>query len=91
MTKAELITNVANGADVTKKEASAVVEAVFETIEEILVSGDKIQIPGFGVFETKERAARVGRNPQTGAAIDIPASTVPVFKASKVLKDAVNE
>ena len=64
--------------------------AFFSSIEEALVAGEKIQLIGFGTFEVKERAARTGRNPQTGKAIKIPASKNPVFKAGKTLKDAVN-
>ncbi len=73
----------------TKKEATQVVEATFESITEALQNGDKIQLIGFGTFEVRERAARKGRNPRTKEDIEIPASKVPAFKAGKALKDAV--
>ncbi|EXJ24184.1 DNA-binding protein HBsu [Alkalibacterium sp. AK22] len=87
--KAELIEKVASSADLTKKDATAAVEAVFETIKESLAEGEKVQVIGFGNFEVRDRAARKGRNPQTGEEIQIPASKVPAFKAGKALKDAV--
>ncbi|WP_161877959.1 HU family DNA-binding protein [Alkalibacterium sp. MB6] len=87
--KAELIEKVAASAELTKKDATAAVEAVFETIKETLADGEKVQIIGFGNFEVRDRAARKGRNPQTGEEIQIPASKVPAFKAGKALKDAV--
>lgn len=87
--KAELIEKVAASADLTKKDATAAVEAVFETITESLANGEKVQVIGFGNFEVRDRAARKGRNPQTGEEIQIPASKVPAFKAGKALKDAV--
>jgi len=88
--KTELIANVADKAGLTKKDAEKAVNALFATVQEALVEGDKIQVIGFGTFEVTERKARTGRNPQTGAAIQIPASKNPVFKAGKALKDAVN-
>ena len=87
MNKAELINSVAASADVSKKEAEAVVS--FDAITAALKDGDKVQLVGFGSFEVKKRAARVGRNPKTKESIEIPASVVPVFKAGKALKDAV--
>ena len=84
MNKAELINSVAASADVSKKEAEAVVSATFDAITAALKDGDKVQLVGFGSF-----AARVGRNPKTKESIEIPASVVPVFKAGKALKDAV--
>ncbi|GEN49852.1 HU family DNA-binding protein [Alkalibacterium pelagium] len=87
--KAELIEKVAASADLTKKDATAAVEAVFETIKDSLAEGEKVQVIGFGNFEVRDRAARKGRNPQTGEEIQIPASKVPAFKAGKALKDAV--
>ena len=90
MTKTELAANVAQKAGITKKESDVVLNAVFESIKQALVEGDKVQIIGFGTFEIRERAARKGRNPQTGAEIDIPASKLPSFKAGKALKEAVN-
>ncbi|SFB88396.1 DNA-binding protein HU-beta [Alkalibacterium subtropicum] len=87
--KAELIEKVASSADLTKKDATAAVEAVFESIKDTLADGEKVQIIGFGNFEVRDRAARKGRNPQTGEEIQIPATKVPAFKAGKALKDAV--
>jgi len=89
MNKAELISNVAEKADLTKKDAEKAVGAVLDTIGEALAIGDKVQLVGFGTFEIRERAARRGRNPQTGEEINIAAARVPVFKAGKTLKDAV--
>ena len=89
MNKAELINAVAEKADVSKKDAEAVISATLETITAALKEGDKVQLVGFGSFEVKKRAARVGRNPKTNDTIEIPASVVPVFKAGKALKDAV--
>ena len=90
MSKSELIANVAERAGLSKKDAERAVNATFECIEAALIEGDKVQMIGFGTFEVKERAARKGRNPQTGEEMDIPASKNPVFKAGKGLKDAVN-
>ncbi|MEC6747461.1 HU family DNA-binding protein [Marinilactibacillus sp. GCM10026970] len=87
--KAELIEKVSAATDLTKKDATAAVESVFETIKESLANGEKVQVIGFGNFEVRDRAARKGRNPQTGEEIQIPASKVPAFKAGKALKDAV--
>ena len=89
MNKAELISAVAANADVSKKEAEAVVTAALDVITAALKEGEKVQMVGFGSFEVKKRAARVGRNPQTKEAVEIPASVVPGFKAGKALKDAV--
>ena len=90
MNKTELVANVAEKAGLTKKDAEKALGAVIESIEEALVEGDKIQLIGCGTFEVKDRAARTGRNPQTGKEIKIAASRNPVFKAGKALKDAVN-
>ncbi|CAM3240808.1 HU family DNA-binding protein [Vagococcus fessus] len=87
--KAELIEKVAEKADLTKKDATTAVDAVFSTIQDLLADGEKVQLIGFGNFEVRDRAARKGRNPQTGKEIDIPASKVPAFKPGKALKDAV--
>ncbi len=87
--KAELVDRVAKKTQLTKKDVSATVEALFETIQEALKAGEKVQVIGFGNFEVRERAARKGRNPQTGKEIKIKASKVPAFKAGKALKDAV--
>ena len=89
MNKAELISAVAMKADVSKKDAEAVLTAALDTITEALTEGEKVQLVGFGSFELKKRAARLGRNPKTKEAIEIPASVVPTFKAGKALKDAV--
>lgn len=89
MNKTELINLVSEKANLTKKEAGLAVDAVFESIQKSLSDGEKVQLIGFGNFEVRERAARKGRNPQTGKEIDIPASKVPAFKAGKALKDAV--
>jgi DNA-binding protein HU-beta len=91
MNKQELITSVAEKAEITKKDAEKAVNAVFQSIEEALAAGDKVQLIGIGTFEVKERKARIGRNPQTGVAMNIPASKVPSFKAGKQLKEAVNK
>ncbi len=87
--KAELIESVATATGLTKKDATAAVDAVFTSIQESLSKGDKVQLIGFGNFEVRERAARKGRNPQTGEEIEIPASKVPAYKPGKALKDAV--
>ncbi len=89
MNKTELIAAVAEKAGLTKKDAERVVNATVDAICESLVKGDKVQISGFGIFEAKTREARVGRNPRTKETIQIPATRLPVFKASKTLKDSV--
>ena len=89
MNKAELIIAVAAATEFSKKDAEAAVTATLEAITSALKDGDKVQLVGFGSFEVKKRAARVGRNPKTNDTIEIPASVVPVFKAGKALKDAV--
>ncbi|WP_017548933.1 HU family DNA-binding protein [Salinicoccus carnicancri] len=89
MNKTDLINAVSDDADLTKKEAGAAVDAVFDTIQESLKKGEKVQLIGFGNFEVRERSARKGRNPQSGEEIEIAASKVPAFKAGKALKDAV--
>ncbi|WP_027416355.1 HU family DNA-binding protein [Aneurinibacillus terranovensis] len=90
MNKTELIAKVAEAADMTKKDATQVVEATFDAIAGALKAGEKVQLIGFGNFEVRERAARKGRNPQTGQEIDIAASKIPAFSPGKGLKDAVN-
>ena len=89
MNKAELINAAALKADVSKKDAEAVITAALDAITEALAEGEKVQLVGFGSFEVKKRAARLGRNPKTKEAIEIPASVVPTFKAGKALKDSV--
>ena len=90
MNKTELVAAIAGKADVSKKDAEAVVKAFTEVVAEELKKGEKIQLVGFGTFEVSERAARTGRNPQTGAEMKIAASKAPKFKAGKALKDALN-
>jgi len=90
LNKTELIGEVAGKAGITKKDAEKVINAFFTTVEEGLKTGDKIQLIGFGTFEVRDRQARKGRNPQTGAEIDIPAARVPAFKPGKALKDALD-
>ena len=87
--KQELVDSVAKATGLTKKDATASVDAVFASIEEALKNGEKVQLIGFGNFEVRDRAARKGRNPQTGAEIEITASKVPAFKPGKALKEAV--
>jgi DNA-binding protein HU-beta len=89
LNKAELVSAVAEKADITKKDADKVVGAVVDVISEALAKGDKVQLVGFGIFEVKHREERPGRNPQTKEPITIPACNVPVFKAGKQLKEAV--
>ena len=89
MNKAELINAVAASADVSKKDTEAVISAMLDTITEALKEGDKVQLVGFGSFEVKKRAARIGRNPRTKEEIEIPATVLPAFKPGKALKDAV--
>ena len=90
MNKTELVEAMAKQAGISKKDAEAAVKAFTETITAALKKGDKVQLVGFGTFEVSERAAREGRNPQTGATMKIKASKAPKFKAGKALKDAVN-
>ena len=87
--KQDLIAKVVEATELTKKDATASVNAVFDTVKDYLAEGEKVQLIGFGNFEVRERAARQGRNPQTGEAISIAASKVPAFKAGKALKEAV--
>ena len=89
MNKTELIASVSQSAGLTKKDTDRVISAAIDAITAALVQGEKVQISGFGTFETKEREARVGRNPHTREAIEIPATRVPGFKPSKALKDIV--
>ncbi|MED1560122.1 HU family DNA-binding protein [Bacillus paramycoides] len=89
MNKTELIKKVAMESELPKPKASLAVDAVFQSIQNALQNGDTVQLIGFGTFEVRERAAREGRNPQTGESMTIPASKVPAFKAGKVLKEAV--
>ena len=90
MNKAELIDKVAEGADISKAAATRALDTVLDSITGALKSGDVVTLVGFGTFQVKDRAARTGRNPRTGEAIQIKASKNPSFKAGKALKDAVN-
>ena len=90
MNKADLVAAVAEKTGISKKDSEKAVNAAFDAITAALVAGDKVQLVGFGAFETKERSARVGRNPKTKEEIQIPASRVPAFKAGKALKEALN-
>lgn len=89
MNKTELVAAVVTKADLSKKDAEAAVKAVLDAVTEALADGEKVALVGFGTFEVKERAARTGKNPRTGEAIEIPASKVPSFKAGAALKNAV--
>ena len=91
MNKAELITNMAEKSSLTKKDAEAALRGFIESVQESLAKGEKVQLVGFGTFEARERAARVGRNPRTKEEITIPASVVPVFKAGKEFKEKVEK
>ncbi|MDN6162310.1 MAG: HU family DNA-binding protein [Atopostipes sp.] len=87
--KSDLVDGIASKTGMTKKDSAAAVEAFLEVVQETLVEGDRVQLIGFGSFEVRDRAARKGRNPQTGEELQIPATKVPAFKAGKGLKDAV--
>lgn len=91
MNKTELIAAVAQNSGVSKKDAERVVNAAIDTITSTLAAGEKVQLSGFGIFEVKNRDARVGRNPHTKETIEIPATRIPAFKASKALKDIVGK
>ncbi len=88
--KADLVTDVAEKANMSKKDAERAVNAMVESIEEALTKGDKVSLVGFGTFEVRERAARVGRNPRTGDTLEIAGGKVPAFKAGKALKDSIS-
>lgn len=90
MTKAELIEDVSQAAELSRKDSETIVETLFSSIVSSLRSGDKIEIRGFGSFRTRQRKPRIGRNPKTGARVDVPAKKIPYFKPSKELKDLVN-
>ena len=90
MNKSELIDAIAASADIPKAAASRALDAMVESVTETLKKGDSVSLVGFGTFSVKERAARTGRNPQTGQPIEISAAKVPSFKAGKALKDSVN-
>ncbi len=90
MNKSQLIDNISDGADIYKAAAGLALESFNDAVGEALKEGDQVALVGFGTFAVRERAARSGRNPQTGATIEIAAGKVPAFKAGKALKDAVN-
>ena len=91
MTKADLIEEVSRVVEMTRKESEVIVEAIFDSIVRSLRSGDKIEIRGFGSFRTRQRQPRIGRNPKTGARVEVPAKKIPYFKPSKELKDVVKQ
>jgi integration host factor subunit beta len=91
MTKAELVEEVARAAELTKKDSEVVVDEVFKNIIQALNRGEKIELRGFGSFRVRQRDARRGRNPKTGAPVDIPAKRVPYFKPGKELKELIND
>ncbi|GIM48495.1 transcriptional regulator [Collibacillus ludicampi] len=91
MNKAELIEKTATKAGLTKKDAETAINSMLEVITEALAEREKVQLPGFGTFEVRERAERTGRNPATGEEITIPATTIPAFKAGKNLKELVHK
>jgi len=91
MNKTELIAEIAKKSGLSKKDAEKALNAALDTVTETLAAGEKVQLVGFGGFEVKHREARIGRNPKTKEAIEIPASKAPVFKAGKALKDKVAE
>ena len=91
MNKTELIAAAAERSGLTKKDAEKALNAAIDAITAALVAGDKVQVSGFGIFEVKEREARMGRNPHTGEPMEIAASRAPAFKASKTLKDALGK
>ena len=91
MNKKDLIAAIAEETGMTKKDVSTVVDATFDKITAAMVAGDKVQLMGFGTFETRERGERTGKNPRTGETVTIAACMAPAFKAGKALKDAVNK
>jgi integration host factor subunit beta len=91
MTKADLIEEVARVVEFTRKESEVIVESIFDAVVKSLKENDKIEIRGFGSFRTRQRQARIGRNPKTGSRVEVPAKRIPYFKPSKELKDLVNQ
>lgn len=91
MTKVDLIDEVSSVVEMTRKDSEVIVEAIFDSVVKALRSGDKIEIRGFGSFRTRQRQSRIGRNPKTGARVEVPAKRIPYFKPSKELKDLVND
>ncbi len=90
MTRADLIDDISRAVEMSRKDSEVIVESVFESIVKSLRSGDKIEIRGFGSFRTRQRKSRTGRNPKTGARVEVPGKKIPYFKPSKELKDIVN-
>ena len=90
MTKADLIEEVSRVVEMTRKDSEVIVETIFESVVKALRASDKIEIRGFGSFRTRQRKPRVGRNPKTGARVEVPSKKVPYFKPSKELKDLIN-
>lgn len=90
MTKADLVDKVTALGDLTRRDSEVIVDTLFDSVIGALKSGDKIEIRGFGSFRTRQRNARTGRNPKTGAKVEVPAKRVPFFKPSKELRDTVN-
>lgn len=90
MTKADLIEEVSRVIEMTRKDSEVIVEAIFDSIVRSLRTNDKIEIRGFGSFRTRQRQSRIGRNPKTGARVEVPPKRIPFFKPSKELKDLVN-
>lgn len=91
MNKSDLVASIASKAELSKKDAEKALNAIIESITGALKKGDKVQLVGFGTFETRQRAARKGKNPQTGAEVMIPAAKVPAFKAGKALKESIKK
>lgn len=90
MTKADLIDEVSRAVEMTRKDSESIVDTIFDSIVRALRTNEKIEIRGFGSFRTRQRQARTGRNPKTGAKVDVPPKTIPYFKPSKELKDLIN-
>jgi DNA-binding protein HU-beta len=91
MNKNELISAVSEATELSKKDATAAVNATFDAISKAMAEGDKVQLIGFGTFETRERSAKTAKNPRTGEAVEVPACKAPAFKAGKALKELVNK
>ena len=90
MTKADLIARVSQAVEMTRKDSEIIVETIFESIAKALQASEKIEIRGFGSFRTRQRQPRIGRNPKTGARVEVPSKTVAYFKTSKELKERIN-
>ena len=90
LTKADLVDKVTSLGDLTRRDGEIIVDVLFDSVIGALKSGDKIEIRGFGSFRTRQRNSRIGRNPKTGAKVDVPAKKVPFFKPSKELRDLIN-